>query len=504
MIRFRLLPFILALLFFAACGDTQKTPVSAALPQTSEAVDDEPLILFGQSVSHSADHITVQMPVDSFAEADEALPLLKNLTAIDVVFPSGWTDDPQGFLSYLAFRDAHPNLLFSERYPNGNAPDDITDLTLSQPVERLDEFLAALPSLKTLTLQSFSREAIAGISKAYPSVRVLWTDDIFGESDSTEQNLTVTGSPDPDALRAYLDCFCALKTVDLRGAQLSEADGNALCDAFADVALLRTVTLNGVPTDTGITELNLDRAEIDSYEAFADSLRCFPFLTHLEMNDCSLSNEQLAALRDRYPEKGIVWTIHIRKYEIRTDSVAFSSKCPGENTNRMSSKEVDPLRYCTELIALDLGHNNITDLDFLRPLSNLQVLMLADSRKLSDISVIGTLTKLKYVELFMTDVSDISPLSNLPDLCDVNLCVTKTADVSPLLACKKLERVWIGMQTTAFTTKESIQKLLDAFPNAMIELDTVSCTGHEWREHPRFDAYMEMFETNRPVAPFLP
>ena len=506
--RSYILPLCLltAALLLGGCSEPQNTPDPTASPV---AVIDSPVpdsvTLFGETVKKDAERITVQMPVDSFAPVEEVLSALPGVREAEIVFSAPWSDDVQGYLAYLAFRDAHPDLNCVERYPQGGSPADTTELVLPAPVDRLERLLSSLPALQTLTLPSeLSREAIASVVDAYPAIRILWTDEAFGASDADARRLDMTGDPDPSALAAYLACFRALETVDLHGCSLSEADGNALCDAFPDIMFLRNVTLNGVPTDTGAEELNFDNAEIDSFEAFADALRFFPALHRLEMNDCSLTNEQLASLRDRYPEKGVVWTIHIRNYSLRTDSVAFSTKSPGGNPKRLKSADVDALRYCTDLIALDLGHNDMTDLDFLLPLKNLQLLMLADSRKLEDISVIGTLTKLKYLELFMTNVSDITPLASLSELLDVNLCITRVVDLSPLLSCKKLERIWIGQQTQKYTDAKSLLLLQEAFPNAEFDVVSPSCTGHGWREHARYFAYMEMFDTNQPVAPFLP
>ena len=175
----------------------------------------------------------------------------------------------------------------------------------------------------------------------------------------------------------------------------------------------------------------------------------------------------------------------------------------GYTTFRLTSQMVSGLQYCTDLIALDLGHNGIDDLTWLEPLQNLQLLILADNR-MKDITPLASLKKLKYVELFMNPIRDISPLGELKELLDVNLCITKAEDLSPLLRCTKLERIWIGHQTQAYCTKESLQAVLEAFPDAEYDLLSVSCTNRGWREHPRFFAYQEMFQTNAPVAPFLP
>ena len=176
----------------------------------------------------------------------------------------------------------------------------------------------------------------------------------------------------------------------------------------------------------------------------------------------------------------------------------------GYTTNRMKTKDVEVLRYCTDLIALDLGHNAISDIEWIKALPNLQVLILANNWDLVDLTPIGSLTKLKYLELFMCHCSDISPLANLPELLDVNLIITRVKDVTPLLQCKKLERIWLGCLVTERVGEEGIRQLTDAFPNAEFDLVSSGSTKLGWREHPRYFAMRKMFEENIAVAPFLP
>ena len=154
-------------------------------------------------------------------------------------------------------------------------------------------------------------------------------------------------------------------------------------------------------------------------------------------------------------------------------------------------------------MALDLGHNAITDISWIESLPKLQVLILADNQ-IKDLTPLASLKHLKYLELFMNPFTDIQTLSTLSELLDVNLCVTRTADLTPLLSCTKLERIWIGHQTQDYCSQESLQAVLKAFPNAIYDLTSVSSTNLGWREHPRYDAYIEMFRNNTVVPPFVP
>ncbi len=468
--------------------------------------------MYGQSVSANTEVLTVEAPVGSLDELNAALPKLAALRSIRLTLPLSFSAEGAALAASLdAFRLEHPSIEVAAMWQLDGADPEKVAAYVAKPEDDVGKaglirMLTALPNLEFLDLTAAApaREAIASAVAASPQVQILWEDPAFGASDSGEQMLSFAEEVLPDALAAYLSCFPSLREVDLYDTDLSEPDADAICAAFPAVQFHRMVTLNGVACDSFEELLNFDGVVIENYDAFSDALAAFPRLQRIELNDCSLTDEQLAALAARYPKVKVVWTVHFRKFALRTDAVAFSTQQPGDNDNRLTSRDVDPLRYCTDLIALDLGHNDLDDLDFLRPLTKLQVLILADSRKLKDISVLGTLHNLKYVELFLTGVSDISPLSELHELLDVNLCITHVADPTPLLACKKLERIWIGQQTLQYMNEEGLHTLMEAFPNAQYDLTSVSCTNLGWREHPRFFAFRSMFKTGEPVEPFLP
>lgn len=510
--------FALVLILCAALACTQPAqPVEIAAPSaaasavptaipTAEPTSEptpEPVLLFNEAIPRDSQKLVLQMPISSFEAVEDALNILPNVTEAEITFTEPWENDLDGLIRYLTFREKHPSIEFNEIFPEGVSPySEAQTLTLAAPVGHLDVLLRAMPALTSLKLPagSDSRE-IAAAAEAYPTLKILFDDAVFGASDASAETLTISGSPSLDALKNYLACFGNLKEVDLSGSTLSESDGNALCDAFPAVAFGRTVTLNGKPYDSFSEALNFDGAKIADVDEFTETLRYFPRLKSLEMNNCNLKDAQIAAIREQYPEKGVVWTVHVRGRSVRTDRIAFSTKQYKDSTNRFTTEQVAPLQYCTSLIALDLGHNAVSNLDWIKPLQNLQVLILADN-KISDLSPLANLKKLKYVEIFLNKFTDVSPLGELPELLDVNICYTHAVDLTPLCNCTKLERIWISKSRF---TKESLSALQQTFPNAIIDYDAeFDSTGRGWRQHPRYDAYIEMFKTDKPVDPFLP
>ncbi|MBQ5991425.1 MAG: leucine-rich repeat domain-containing protein [Clostridia bacterium] len=529
--RFRTIIWIIciaAALLTAACGDPAEnraesgsTPVpeNTAEPgeeavgvQTAAAETPAPvqtIELFGEEIPADAESLTIAAPVEDLSALSKALSALPACREVELTFAV----DPEktDLASFEAARaalfDAFPDVAFTDRILIEGEPAETVETLAVSSAEEIGAALRLCPALTCLDLTnaSVSRESVAAAEQEAPAVKFLWTDAVYGASSSDATALAFSGEQDADALAAYLACFPALAEVDLTETALSDAQKDALCERFPDAAFRRTILLNGKPADSFAETLDFSEAKIASYEAFSDALQNFPKLKRLEMHDCSLTNKQLAAIRDRYPDVKVVWTVHVRGWRVRTDAVAFSSRQMWDNTNRVTSKNADDLRYCTDLIALDLGHNDLTDIEWIRPLKNLQVLILADNRKLKDISPLKELKKLKYIELFLTGVSDVTPLADHDELLDVNLCWSKVKDVSALLSCRKLERIWFGAKTAKDIGKEGISALKDAFPNAQFDLESTSTsTGAGWREHPRYDAYIEMFKTNKPVDPFLP
>lgn len=493
-----------------SAGDSSSVP-GAEEPARTTPEPAAVIELYGETVSADAKTLSIASPVTDLSPLKDALSRLPSLESAELVRNFVPAESPAGLAAFedewLAVKNAYPNVAFSDSLLIDGAPaETLRAFSVSSAADANAEIAAVLrccPALETLDLTeaAVSRETV---SETANRVRVLFTDAVYGASDSSAESLSFFGAQDPDALYAYLSCFPALSEIDVTDTSLSEEQGSALCGRFPAVAVRREITLNGEPFDAFAPSLDFSGAEIASYEAFSDALQYFPALTRLDMHDCSLSNEQLAALRDRYPDVKVVWTVHMKKWTVRTDATAFSTLQYEDNTNRLRSDDAQVLQYCTDLIALDLGHNDLSDLEWLRPLKNLQVLILGDNRKIKNIEAIGTLTNLKYAELFLTGIEDVSPLANLSELLDVNLCFTKITDPSPLLSCTKLERIWLGKKTVERIKDKGVAMLTDAFPNAEFDLVSEGSTGRGWRTHPRYYAMYSMFHGGEPVEPFLP
>ena len=145
------------------------------------------------------------------------------------------------------------------------------------------------------------------------------------------------------------------------------------------------------------------------------------------------------------------------------------------------------------MVCLYLGHRipSGLKLDFLKGMPQMQYLVLADCRA-TDISPIGTLKNLIYLEMVMSYASDLTPLMDCESLLDLNVCFSystydqkdKNFDIFVSMA-GRLERLWYSSQ---MIDANRVQELKDAMPNTDVHCiyTTGQATGEGWRYHKRY------------------
>ncbi len=158
-------------------------------------------------------------------------------------------------------------------------------------------------------------------------------------------------------------------------------------------------------------------------EGLEDAVRYLPALTYIDVIDTPATVEDLDRLYEINPDAFYYWSFNLVWERIDTDILVFSTLQDGES-HRFTDEELYPLlKYCKHLKALDLGHNDLTDLTWIGKLTDLEVLILVDNPNLVDASPLANLTRLHYLEFFMNPwVEDYSFLQSLTNLEELNLC----------------------------------------------------------------------------------
>ena len=214
----------------------------------------------------------------------------------------------------------------------------------------------------------------------------------------------------------------------------------------------------------------------------------------IDLSYSNLSNEELGNLRLALPNVRIDWVVHLGKWSVRTDAVAFSVLITQYDYKRMTSNDIQVLKYCTELKTLDLGHQAIEDISVIGAyLQDLRILILADN-KIKDISPIANLKHLHYLELFMNDITDSTPLASCTELVDLNISFNyRFSDISGILNLPKLERLWLISDRIS---SDSYKLIRETYPNVVLVTTGTGSTGSGWRTHERYYTMIDMYRNN--------
>ena len=455
-----------------------------------------------------------QMLTDGIFRSDSESLTLPNATEEDIhlldVFGNLRVVDAAGSTAYealFAYRQAHPNVVVHYTLNVESQTIDETSEELIVPAAAdssdLTRNLRFFPNLRSVDLREsgWNDDAVDTFVETYPDMNVQRYIPVGTERFDSETELldlrTLSGLL-PDDIRGLLPLFRNLRTVALPS-DMDADDMNTLAAAFPNVLVVGPVIAFGQTFDGGTEEIDLSKTKMTGTEEVEALIQKLPFLKKAILCDCELTNDQMESLCASHPNVKFVWTIVIGKRKLRTDAVGFSTKNPSKYTNpnssdaynesvkkavRLKEGDIEALKYCTDLEALDLGHNYLTnsDLEVIAGLTKLKVLILADN-KITDISALTTLKDLEYIELFMNKIPDLSPLTEMPSLVDVNVCNTGVSDLSPLYELTGVKRLWYAMNPFS---REQAAAVKAALPDCICNYTTRDETAEGWREDPRY------------------
>lgn len=261
--------------------------------------------------------------------------------------------------------------------------------------------------------------------------------------------------------------------------------------------------------------IDLGDLVVRDFDGLIGFLEQIPGLRRVDMWQTKMDREHCDLLASRFPEIQWGWTLVIKcpdhEHLIRTDYTSWST-LHNNSSLQHTSEDFEILKYCWNLLALDIGHNNVTTLDFLYGLPNLRVLIVACNH-VTDIAPIASLKDLEYAELFKNDIRDLSPLSGLSHLLDLNICFNHVEDYTPVKSLPALKRLWM-FASQKYNVKPDAAVVADlaaALPDTEIDYTHYSTTG-TWRftygerRHPHYDAIVRMFgeDSKHPHYEYVP
>jgi Leucine-rich repeat (LRR) protein len=130
--------------------------------------------------------------------------------------------------------------------------------------------------------------------------------------------------------------------------------------------------------------------------------------------------------------------------------------------------DLSPIAELRKLRTLHLSSTNVSDLTALGGLENLTYLNLSEN-KVSDLTALAVLENLTYLDLSRTSVSDLTALGRLENLTDLNLSQNEISDLSALAGLVKVK-----------TLNLSFNQISDLSALAgLVELKTLSLTENQ-------------------------
>lgn len=374
-----------------------------------------------------------------------------------------------------------------------------------------EALLAALPNLQTLDLRGTELLAadVAALESAYPNVRFRVNALLQGrrvETGATSVCLSDVAQPDFGALLNELANFPYLAYLDLRGLPATEADIDALQARYPALHVRWSIPLlEGFVADSDAASLDLRGYTVSDLPALQRLLERMSKLTYVDMCYCGPSDQEMDALRQAMPNVKFVWMLHIGKWDVRTDVKAFSMAQvgehdgvrymkPGDEKRRyrwVTNEEIAKIRYCTDIVALDIGHSQIiSDISFVKYLPKLKYLVIART-PVTDISAVACLKDMIFFETFGCKLTDVSVLYELPQLQYYNCSANRITDIGPLLSLKNLKRLWI---INCRFTDEQLHELKVGLPDTIIMAYGKHQTDNGWRyDNPEYLVMQDLF-----------
>ena len=302
----------------------------------------------------------------------------------------------------------------------------------------------------------------------------------------TSLDLSQATAEEVDRLISVLPALTSLNTLELGTADgenpvISWEQVHALEEGLPQATLNYTFSIRGYLFHLSDQILNLNHLVFEDEGALAEQIAsCMPNLKVLDMDSCGVSNESMAAIRDRFPGVNVVWRVWIgTDYSTRTDVERLMISNPDRGGDLNTPESIEGLFYCNKVKYLDMGHNYLMyDISFIRNMPDLEALIIAMTA-IKDISPLAGCKNLNYLEYQTSAAADLTPLSGLTNLKDLNICYNfALRDIRPIMNLE-LDRLYIGCLSPV--PSEQIAQYKQLHPNCIVNDTTEDPTEESWR-----------------------
>lgn len=440
-------------------------------------------------------HLTITDPTFDLSSLD-------TYTGLEIIEFQGYSDY-EGILNCIA---KYPNIeirydvaVGDQRIPH-NAQSLEIDAN-SCDYDQLLQNLKYLPDVAALSLPETSLTAtqMEELRQVYPNIQLTYSlrlGDTVYTDDAVEADASWLL---PEQIPGFLDQITLLpgiETLNLMSAEgasnLSLTDVKLLQDALPQVFFQYSFDLFGKIVSTSDEVIEYDEVPIgnEGEERIRQALDILTNCTYFKLDDCGLSNEVMASIREDYPNVKVVWRVRIEPFSMLTDETMLRL------TFHMNDGNVADLKYLNDVTYLDMGHNDtLTDISFIQYMPKLQCVILSGA-PITDISYFAECKDLVWLELcFCSRVEDLSPLSELTNLKYLNVSHSMVSDLSPLKNVP-LERLNCMNSRLTWETEDAFVK---SHPDCLSVFKGKQPYGYGWRYNDYGYTFFEYYANMRIV-----
>ncbi len=411
----------------------------------------------------------------------------KNLTYLDLRGTGRSLDHYETVRQQLPDCEIRYDLIFQGQV----CGDDTTELTITSLTDEEVALLDYLPGLTAIHAEGCrDYDQLRALQERRPDCAVTYTVPLFGREYAHDTRELSFGSEDlaMEELTAALENLSQMETIHFDQPTVAPEALNALAEAYPEIAITWEKDAFGATYSSEITELDLTGMRLQSLEEIEQGTGYFPNLEKVILSECGpdektwFDNETMAAFREKMrPQYKVVWTVQINDLKVRTDETYFM---PAKHHEVVTNYQVQNLKYCEDMVCVDLGHMAISDISFVEGMPHLKYFIVIDA-PLMYIDSISTCKELEYLEFFWTWINDFTPLLGCTSLQDLNISRTN-GDPMVFKDMPWLENLWID----GFDIKMSERPELEAaLPNTFIKYCDGEMTANGWRDLP---GYFEM------------
>ena len=403
-------------------------------------------------------------------------------------------------LELLRQRRPEVEVNYSVAFSGGTYSWDVKTLLLDTVAEEDIHLLGYLPNLKTVALKpgSYDHHLVDGLRGTLYNAGLEFGVVIGGQIlQNTETTREISNITEEEL--GLLEHLPMLQELLLVNPEVSPETLLALPEKYPQLKIHWKVTIGDLTFDETTKEVDLTMVEITDLAEVEKKLNSLPNLESVTFGLCGvdnpqwgnsrsklvaspIENEDLAAYRDRVRDRyKVSWTLRLGpSIALRSDADNFMPNHFGVGI--LPDDYAYNLRYCEDMVCLDVGHMTLTDISFVEFMPKLKYLILAWTQ-VEYIEPIRHCKNLVFLELDWSLIKDLSPLVDCTALEDLNLGRTYCS-IEPLLEMPWLKNVYMILRSKAGVVGQALPDT-----RVVTSQDPDAATvGYGWRRLPNYYA----------------